>query len=122
MGDRCYSTLVCAERDSDLFEKMGSRLEEAKALSADESEIRGAIVMVDEDADNGHYDELTGLTDTPFLVCNGSASDRVEPRASARGGSALVAAALPACVLPICDLLIKSVCSACRSGIRRRVL
>lgn len=122
MGDRCYSTLVCAERDSDLFEKMGSRLEEAKALSADESEIRGAIVMVDEDADNGHYDELTGLTDTPFLVCNGSASDRVEPRASARGGSALVAAALPACVLPICDLLIKSVCSAYRSGIRRRVL
>lgn len=72
MGDRCYSTLVCAERDKDLFEKMGFRLEEAKALSADGSEIRGAIVMVDEDADNGHYDELTGLTDTPFLVCNGS--------------------------------------------------
>ena len=28
--------------------------------------------MVDEDANNGHYDELTALTDIPFLVCGGS--------------------------------------------------
>lgn len=72
MGDRCYSTLVCAERDKDIFEKMGYRLEESKAMSADGNEIRGAVVMVDEEANNGHYDELTALTGIPFLVCNGS--------------------------------------------------
>ena len=72
MGDRCYSTLVCAERDRDLFEKMGFRLEESRAVSVEGTEIQGAVVMVDEDADNGHYDELTALTDIPFLVCNGS--------------------------------------------------
>ena len=72
MGDRCYSTLVCSERDRDLFEKMGYALEESKALTADEKEIPGAVVMVDGDANNGHYDELTALTGIPFLVCNGS--------------------------------------------------
>lgn len=72
MGDRCYSMLVCAERDKDVFEKMGFRLEESRALSADGTEIPGAVVMVDEDADNGHYDELTALRGVPFLVCNGS--------------------------------------------------
>src|SRR6266581_7672608 len=72
MGDRCYSTLVCSERDRDLFEKMGYGLEESKALSADGKEISCAIVMVDEQANNGHYDELTALTGIPFLVCNGS--------------------------------------------------
>jgi hypothetical protein len=70
MGDRCYSTLVCSEQDSGLFEKMGYRLEESKALSAEGKEIPGAIVMVDEQANNGHYDELTALTGIPFLVCN----------------------------------------------------
>ncbi len=72
MGARCYSTLVCAERDRDVFEKMGYRLEESQALSADGNEIPGAVVMVDEEADNGNYDELTALTGIPFLVCNGS--------------------------------------------------
>ena len=72
MGDRCYSTLVCSVRDKDVFEKMGFRLEESRALSADGKEIPGAIVMVDEQADNGHYDELTALKSIPFLVCNGS--------------------------------------------------
>jgi hypothetical protein len=72
MSDRCYSTLVCAERDKDIFEKMGFRLEESQALSADGDEIPGAVVMVDEEANNGNYDELTALTDIPFLVCNGS--------------------------------------------------
>ena len=69
MGDRCYSTLVCAEQDKDLFEKMGYRLEESKALSADGKEIPGAVVMMDEEANYGHYDELTALTSVPFLVC-----------------------------------------------------
>jgi hypothetical protein len=72
MGDRCYSTLVCAEQDKEIFEKMAYKLEESKALSADGKEIPGAVVMVDEEANNGHYDELTALRDIPFLVCNGS--------------------------------------------------
>ena len=72
MGDRCYSTLVCAERDKDVFEKMGYRLEESKAMSVDGKEIPGAVVMVDEQANYGHYDELTMLTGIPFLVCGSS--------------------------------------------------
>ena len=72
MGDRCYSTLVCAERDQDVFEKMGYRPEESQALSADGNEIPGAVVMVDEQANNGNYDELTALTGIPFLVANSS--------------------------------------------------
>ncbi len=72
MGDRCYSTLVCAERDKDIFEKMGYRLEASEATSADGNEIPGAIVMVDEEANEGNYDELTALNGIPFLVCNGS--------------------------------------------------
>ena len=72
MGERCYSTLVCAERDKDVFEKMGYRLEESKALSAGAEEIPGAVVMVDEQANYGHYDELTALTGIPFLVCGSS--------------------------------------------------
>lgn len=67
MGDRCYSTLVCAERHNDIFEKVGYRADESKALSVDGNEIPGAFVMVDEDAT---YDELTALTGVPFLVCN----------------------------------------------------
>jgi len=69
MGDRCYSTLVCAERDKDVFEKMGYRLDDSKALPADGKEIPRAVVMVDEQANYGHYDELTALTGITFLVC-----------------------------------------------------
>jgi hypothetical protein len=72
MSDRCYSTLVCAKQDKDIFEKMGYRLEESQALSEDGNEIPGAVVMVNEEANSGHYDELTALTGIPFLVCNGS--------------------------------------------------
>lgn len=72
MGERCYSTLVCAERDKDVFEKMGYRLEESKPLSVDGKEIQGAVVMVDEQANYGHYDELTALTGIPFLACGSS--------------------------------------------------
>ncbi len=61
MGERCYSTLVCAERDKGVFEKMGYRLEESQALTADGNEIPRAVVMVEEVANNGNYDELTGL-------------------------------------------------------------
>ncbi|HEV2314765.1 MAG TPA: hypothetical protein VGR94_05630 [Candidatus Acidoferrales bacterium] len=72
MGNRCYSTLVCAERDKDVFEKMGYRADESKVLSADGNEVPSAVVMVDEEANNGHYDELNALTGVPFLLCNGS--------------------------------------------------
>lgn len=72
MSDRCYSTLICAERDKDNFEKMGYRVEESKALSADGKEMPGAVVMVDEEAESGHYDELTSPTGVPFLVSNGA--------------------------------------------------
>src|SRR6267143_5371196 len=72
MGDRCYSTVVCGKRDKYVFEKMGYRLEESQALSADGNEIPGAVVMVDEQANYGHYDELTALTGIPFLVCGSS--------------------------------------------------
>jgi hypothetical protein len=72
MSDRCYSALICAERDKDVFEKMGYRADESQALSVDGNEIRGAVVMVDEEANSGHYDDLTTLTGVPFLVCNGS--------------------------------------------------
>jgi len=72
MADRCYSTLVCAKQDKDIFEKMGYRADESKPMSADGKEIPGAVVMVDEEANNGNYDELIALTEIPFLVCNGS--------------------------------------------------
>lgn len=72
MGDRCYSTVVCAERDKDVFEKMGYRLQESQALSVDGGEIPGAVVMAAEEATNGNYDELTALTGIPFIVCNAS--------------------------------------------------
>lgn len=48
------------------------RAEESKALSVDGNEIPGAFVMVDEEASDRHYDDLTALTGVPFLVCNGS--------------------------------------------------
>jgi len=72
MGDRCYSTLICAEQDKDIFEKMGYRVEESKPMSADGKEIPGAVVMVDEEANNGNYDEFIALTGIRFLVSNGS--------------------------------------------------
>jgi hypothetical protein len=72
MGDRCYSTLVCAERDKEVFEKMGYTVDDSHALTVDGHEIPGAIVMADEEANGGHYDEFTTLTGVPFLVCNGS--------------------------------------------------
>jgi len=65
MADRCYSTVVCAQRDKDIFEKMGYRLEGSEAMSADGNEIPGAIVMVDEEANEGNYDELTALSGIP---------------------------------------------------------
>lgn len=72
MSDRCYSTLDCAKRDKDIFEKIGYKLKQSQALTADGDRITGAVVMVDEEANNGHYDEFTSLSDIPFLLCNSS--------------------------------------------------
>ncbi|MGH9685518.1 MAG: hypothetical protein ACRD5K_00305 [Candidatus Acidiferrales bacterium] len=41
-------------------------------MSVDGNELLAAIVMVDDEASGGHYDELTALKSVPFLVCNGS--------------------------------------------------
>ncbi len=67
MSDRCYSTLVCSKRDKDIFQKMGYKLKQSQALTVDGDEIAGAVVMVDEEANNGHYDELLVLTATTSL-------------------------------------------------------
>lgn len=72
MSDRCYSTLVCSKRDQDVFKRMGYRLEDSTAVDLMGDEIAFAIVMVDEEANNGHYDELTSLTGVPYFTCNGS--------------------------------------------------
>jgi hypothetical protein len=72
MSDRCCSTLVCAERDKYVFEKMGYKLQESQAQSVDGNEIQGAVVMAAEEADDGNYAELISLTGIPFIVCNGS--------------------------------------------------
>jgi hypothetical protein len=40
MGDRRYSTVVCAERDKDVFEKMGYTLGDLKPLAVDGGKSR----------------------------------------------------------------------------------
>ena len=72
MGERCYSTLVCAERDKEFSRKWAIELEQSKPLAVNGKKIRGAVVMVDDEANYGHYDELTDLKGVPFLVCGGS--------------------------------------------------
>ena len=72
MSDRCYSTLVCSKRDQDMFEKIGYRLEDSTAMDVMGDEISFAIVMVDDGAPGGHYDELASLEGAPYVVCNGS--------------------------------------------------
>ena len=70
MGDRCYSTVICADRDKDVFEKMGYTPQDSKPLAVDGTEIRGAVLMVDEQANYGNHDELTGLKGIPFWACS----------------------------------------------------
>ncbi len=70
MADRCTSTALCVRRDQKIFEKLGYRLDAAQALNTDGDGIPGAVVMIDEQAAGGHYDELTALKDIPFVVSN----------------------------------------------------
>jgi hypothetical protein len=43
MSERCSSTLICAERDKTVFEKIGYRVENAQAITPDLDEIPGAM-------------------------------------------------------------------------------
>ena len=70
MADRCFSTLICAKADQNIFEKMGYKADESQALTVDGEEIPDVQVMVDEEAGGGNYDGLTALKDVPFLVSN----------------------------------------------------
>ena len=70
MADRCFSTLICAKADHDIFEEMGYKADESQALTVDGDEIPDVQVMVDEEAAGGNYDELTTLKGVPFLVSN----------------------------------------------------
>lgn len=70
MADRCVSTMLCSEADQQIFEKLGYRRDRAQALNNDGEEIRGAIVMIDEQAAGGHYDELTTLKGVVFVASN----------------------------------------------------
>jgi hypothetical protein len=74
MSDLCRSTLICADRDKDIFEQMGYTVEEAIAESVFGEELVGARVMFTREAPNGNYDTLTKLKGIPFIVCNGSCS------------------------------------------------
>jgi hypothetical protein len=67
MPSRCRSTLICGEADRAVFEPLGYREESAKPLSVDGENIAGAILMVEEQAPGGHYDELTRLKEVRSL-------------------------------------------------------
>ncbi len=70
MADRCYSTLICAKTDQNIFQEMGYKADESQALAVDGEEMPDVQVMIDEEAAGGHYDELTTLKGVPFLVSN----------------------------------------------------
>ena len=70
MADRCFSTLICAKADQNIFQEMGYKVDESLALTVDGHEIPDVQVMIDEEADGGHCDELTALRGVPFLVSN----------------------------------------------------
>ena len=70
MADRCFSTLIRAKADHNIFEKMGYKGDESQALTVDGDEMPDVQAMIDEEAAGGHYDELTALKGVPFLVSN----------------------------------------------------
>ena len=48
MADRCFSTLICAKADQNIFEKMGYKTDESQALSVDGDEMPDVQGMVDD--------------------------------------------------------------------------
>ncbi|MGH9374930.1 MAG: hypothetical protein ACRD1J_02045 [Terriglobia bacterium] len=61
---------MCARVDQKIFETLGYRLDGVQAVDLEGEEIPGAVVMIDDEAASGHYDELTALKDIPFVVSN----------------------------------------------------
>jgi hypothetical protein len=78
MPSRCRSTLICGEADRAVFETLNYCEESAEPLSVDGEKIAGAILMVDEEAPGGHYDELTRLKEVPFVVANAACPGAIE--------------------------------------------
>lgn len=70
MVDRCTSTAICSKADQKTFGTLGYRFDASRVLNLDGEEISNAIIMIDEQAAGGHYDELTALKDLPFVVSN----------------------------------------------------
>jgi len=70
MGDRSYSTVICAEKDQAIFEILGYRCDNAQAVTFDGETIPDVLVMVNPEANQGNYDKLTKLQGVPFLVSN----------------------------------------------------
>lgn len=70
MADRCTSTAICSKADQKTFETLGYRFDPSQVLNIDGEEISNAIIMIDEQAAGGHYDELTALKNVPFIVSN----------------------------------------------------
>lgn len=70
MPDYCISTLICVKQDQAIFEAIGYRLDSAELFLLDGEGIPDAIVMMDDHAAGGHYDELTKLKNAPFVASN----------------------------------------------------
>ena len=70
MADRCFSTLICAKTDQNIFQEMGYKVDESQALTVDGEEMQDVQVMNDEEAAGGNYEVLTALKGVPFLVSN----------------------------------------------------
>jgi hypothetical protein len=74
MSDKCASTILCSSVDLEVFERLGYRLEDEMARDLDGGEIPGAVVMLDDKAPGGHYDELIGMKGIAFVVRNSACS------------------------------------------------
>lgn len=86
MPSRCRSTLICAEAERAIFETLGYHDDSTEPLSIDGEKIPGAILMVDEEAPGGHYDELTRLKEVPFVVANAACPGDIEDHLLASDG------------------------------------
>ncbi|HEV2416509.1 MAG TPA: hypothetical protein VGX94_01765 [Terriglobia bacterium] len=70
MSDRCSSTVLCSVGNQEVFQRLGYRRQEAEALTFEGNEIAGAVLMTDDEAVGGHYDDLTSMKGIPFVASN----------------------------------------------------
>lgn len=70
MADYCISTLICAKQDRAVFQAMGYGLDSAEAFVVGGEPLSDGLVMIDDHAAGGHYDELTKLEGVPFVASN----------------------------------------------------